>query len=182
VSVLTTTQQDRRAQGGWTVWETILAINIAGLAAIAFFGVFMRMQDARWDAYANRAAREDLQRDLEVLGSVLRDADLSTLDGFDRRGLSSNFSFRRVGASGYPGPREYLRWVPSPHDAPGIRVPGRIVHVHGNLESVVAERVPAGAFLVSLEEGMLVVQLSTYSVYEDRTQMARGSTSVLLRP
>ena len=191
--VLTTMQQDRSANGrarpcrrrrqeGWTFWETILALNIAGLAAIAFFGIFSRMQDARFDAYANRGAREDLERDLEVLAGVLRDVDVTTLDGFDRQGLSSSFSFRRIDAAGYPGPREFLRWAPSPQGAPGIRVPGHIVHVTDGLESVVADRVPAGAFLVSLDSGMLVVQLSTYSVYEDRTQLARGSTSILLRP
>jgi len=159
-----------------------VALNVVGLAVIVFFGVFARMQDARHDAYANRGARENLQRNLELLSGVLRDADISTLDGFDQRGLSSGFSFRRRDRAGYPGPREFLRWAPSEESAPGIRAPGRIVHVQDGLESVVAEHVPAGAFLASLDAGMLVLQLSTYGVYEDRTQLARGSTAVLLRP
>lgn len=170
-------------QAGWTVWETVLGINIVGLAVIAFLGVFSSMQDARYDAYANQGAKEALRNNLAAIAHVLRNADMSTLDGFDDMGRSSSLNFRsNAFDDGEADLRKTARleWRPARDTAPGIKAPGEVVHVRDGLVHVVAKRVPEGTFIVSWDASMLVVELSTYDTYEDRTQLVRGSTSVLI--
>ncbi|MDJ0522306.1 MAG: type II secretion system protein [Planctomycetota bacterium] len=172
-------------QGGWTIWETLVAVNVLGMAALLIGGLFASMEDARHRAQARQVARGDLQRNLEALATVLRRADLRTLDGFDSAGRSARPLFARAtierDGTRTVGPREELRWSAVSADVPGVASPGRIVHVREGAEQILAENVPGGQFTVRWDGGMLVVELATYHVVGDHAQVVRGSTAVLVR-
>ncbi len=179
-----------RGAAGWTMWESLVTLNVVALGVLLVTGLFTSMETARHRAHARQIARKTLQTNLEALARVLRPADLRTLDGFDRAGRSERPLFSRglvtdsieaLDSEALDGTSEELRWVAAEEQVPGVAAPGRVVHIRDGVERTVAEGVPGGTFSVHWDEGMLVVELATYHTFEDETQVVRGSTSVLVR-
>lgn len=174
-----------RHQGGWTLWETVVAINLVAIALTVFGGIFASSDSLVRETRARHRAEENLRRNLESLANVLRAADKTTLDGFDAQGMSTNLFFARVTGVDEIGPTygpgEELRWVASMSPVPGVPSPGRVVHVSDGVERIVADRVPQGSFSAWLEGGALVVQVRTYYAVDNQIAEVKGSTAVALR-
>ena len=172
-------------QAGWTLWETMVSINIVAIAILAFGSVFSSTETLVRDGRTKHRAEETLRRNLEAVVNVLRDAEADTLDGFDAYGRSANPTFSRVtGADRIGrlyGPLEELRWSASAVDVPGVAAPGRLMHVSNGVERLIADRVPAGAFSVYWDDGTLVVELSTYHVINNHLELVRGRTGIAVR-
>ncbi len=177
--------QARERQAGWTLWETIVGVNIVAMALVVFGGVFSSTETLVRDGRAKHRAEEELRRNLEALANVLRGADVETLDGFDATGRSANPTFAKVtGADEIGrtyGPSEELRWSASAGAIPGVNAPGKVVLVRNGVEQVIADRVPGGAFSVRWEEGTLIVEVSTYHVINNHTELVRGRTAIAVR-
>jgi len=174
-----------RRQYGWTLWETIIGVSIIALAMLAFTNVFSSTETLVRDGRAKHRAEETLRRNLEALANVLRDADKDTLGNFDANGRSANPSFSKVTSvddvGPVYGPLEEIHWSATSGAVPGVASPGKVVRVVNGVESVLADRVPAGTFLVHWEQGTLVVEVSTYHVVNDHTELVRGRTAVAVR-
>ena len=175
----------RRTEAGWTLWETIVGMSLLALAILAFTNVFGSTEDLVRDGRAKHRAEENLRRNLEAIANVLRDIEAESIDGFDEEGRSTNPSFARVtGADRLGriyGPSEELRWSASTGSVPGVDAPGRIVHVRGGAERLLADRVPEGSFSVFWDKGALVVELATYYVVDNHLELVRGRTGVAVR-
>lgn len=179
------TRSRTRSQAGWTLWETIVALNLTAIALTVFGGVFSSSESLVRETRARHRAEETLRRNLEALANVLRAADISTLDGFDENGTSTNLFFARVTGVDEIGPTygagEELRWQASPTPVSGVPEPGRVVHVKDGVETLVADRVPKGAFTAWLEGNALVVEVKTYYAVDNHVAEVTGSTAVALR-
>ena len=175
----------KNRQAGWTLWETMISINIVAIGLLAFGSVFSSTEALVRDGRAKHRAEETLRRNLEAVVNVLRDADADTLEGFDAYGRSANPTFARVTGADRVGrlygPLEELRWSASAVSVPGVAAPGRVVHVSNGVERLLADRVPAGAFSVHWDEGTLVVELATYHVVNNHLELVRGRTGVAVR-
>lgn len=172
-------------QAGWTLWETIVGMSLIAMSLLAFGNVFSSTETLVRDGRARHRAEESLRRNLEAIANVLRDVEAETFSGFDAYGRSGNPSFARVTGADRTGllygPLEELRWSASAGTVPGVDAPGRIVHVAGGIERLIADRVPAGAFSVFWDEGALVVELATYYVVDNHLELVRGRTGVAVR-
>lgn len=174
---------DRHA--GWTLWETTVGLSLMALALVVFGGVFTSTETLVRDGRAKHRAEEMLRRNLEALANVLRDADAETLSGFDGTGKSLSPVFAKVTGVDEVGvvygPNEQLRWSASPGSVPGVSSPGKVVLATNGTERVIADRVPAGAFFVQWNEGTLIVEVSTYHVVDNHTEIVRGRTAIAVR-
>ena len=176
---------NRSTQAGWTLWETIVGMSILTLAALTFGKVFTSTENLVTDGRAKHRAEETLRRNLEAIANVLRDVEGDSIEGFDDAGRTENPSFARVTGADRVGliygPEEELRWSAAGGAVPGVNAPGRVVHVRGGTERLVADRVPEGEFALFWDNDTLVVELTTYYVVDNHLELVQGRTGVAVR-
>jgi len=175
----------RTARSGFTLLEVVLAATLMAAFLLGFGRVFASSEDLAKDSRLCLRAQEDLRRNLEAVANVLRDVEFETLDGFDLAGVATAPSFARVtGADAFGrtyDSREAIAWRPVPGPVPGVAQPGRLVHVRGGRETLLANRVPAQGFRVEMREGTLVIRISTYYAADNASTVVHGATGVAVR-
>lgn len=177
----------RRHRAGYTLLELVVAIS---LAILIVGGVGALLTSSTRQVAANRVrmrAAVEQRRNLEAIANVLRDADITTLTGFDAQWKSYAPSFSQVLGAG-PSARtlgEVLRleWRPDTEVVDGVAAPGAVwlVDVAGGAERI-APRVPQNGFWVRQEGGTLIINISTYCTGEAReVAIVSNQTAVTLR-
>jgi hypothetical protein len=181
----TETKHTANARAGFSLVELLLGSTLMIMFLLAFGRVFASSESLAQDSRMTLRANEDLRRNLEAVANVLRDADFDTLEGFDLSGEATTPSFARVtGADAYGktyGSVESIAWRPAAAPVRGVARPGYLVHVVDGEETVIADRVPAYGFKLVMEDGTLVIRISTYYAVDGAHTQVHGATGVALR-
>lgn len=171
---------------GYTLVEVAVSSALLSLVLASASSVFSTADgQVKRNRVRMRVATEH-RRNLDAVASILRDADIATLTGFDVGGRSSNPSFAKV-TGALLNEREHgetlqLVWRPDPRPVDGVAFPGAVHLVSASREERVATRVPKGGFEVRQEGSTLVIRISTYYTTADRlTSLLTCETAVTLR-
>jgi prepilin-type N-terminal cleavage/methylation domain-containing protein len=168
---------------GFTIFEVIVVMSLIALIIASVGPLFASNSDMVEDSRAHQRAEAAHQRNLAALTRLLRSIDIQTLDGFSSEGIATTPSFSRVTGADlddltYTG-SEQLRWVASPIGVDGVPSPGAVYLERDGRRFLIADRVPAGGFVLRQEGQNLVIQLSTYWATSTSRVVTRSTESVV---
>lgn len=183
---MNTTTPIQRSRG-FTFVEVMVVLSIsAGMFSFALGG-FNSSYGLVRDTRVKTRAESELRRNLTRLSNVIRAADINSLSGFDKDGVSTtSISFGRVlGADllgRVLGPSETLEWVADAASVDGVQAPGAIYLNVGGKRELVARNVARQGFRFVQQGSTVLVELSTYYRSRDGvTDVASGVAAVSLR-
>ena len=176
----------RTSTRGFTFIELVVVIFLMSAIWLAALTVFESSDSMVQDARVRLRAEAQHRRDLQALTNYLREADISTLAGFDLDGIAVEPSIARVtGADLWDrtyGPTETLRWVAYEQAVDGLGNGGEIQAVTAGGSEVLCDRVLQNGFNIEQQGRNLVLNLTTYyRTDRGRVTTVTGSTVVALR-
>lgn len=177
----------RATQRGFTLIEILLTIMVAGTGLVAALRLLGTSDDLSASSRLHLDASARYREAHRGISRELRNADITTLAGFDGAGVATQPRFRCVTGmeSGVVahGPECELRFEPSPRSVPGVGAVGSVVLASTGLPTrVVARQVVAGTFQVRQEGRNLVIRLRIYEGPNPQNMATlQGETVVSLR-
>ncbi|MHC5010509.1 MAG: hypothetical protein ACYTG6_06085, partial [Planctomycetota bacterium] len=138
------------------------------------------------ETHVQTRAHAEHRRNLLALSDILRTASVYSLDGFDVDGNATQPGFRRLLGVDlhdrlYTDP-QHLEWRAASIQVNGVAQPGAVWLVDPEGDSLVADKVPSGGFVVRQEGNVLAIRLTTYYATDhDHATLITSETAVLLR-
>ncbi len=174
-----------RGQAGFTMTEVAIAIAVLATSLAAFGRVFTGTQNLAYDSRARIRAQEEHRRSLEALADAVRGASVTSFTGFAVDGTSSNPTYQRVtglsGSTRVLESPEQLQWV-AVANIDDVSGPGRVMRIQNGVARVLADRVPFGGFVVTLQGNVLRIRLTTtYSTSQRKVASVTAEIAVSVR-
>ncbi len=187
--------RSNRSQAGFTFFEIAVATAIFAAFTAAFATAVGSSNELAASYRANQRAAEESRKDLEAVANALRDAAVSSLEGFEEGEegeegegeLRATAPWYRVVVGSLEGApvlseRRQLIWRATSAPVAGVASPGEVVCVDGADARVVCPRVPRDGFVVEQQGRTLLVTLSTFvTTSQSKTAVGKRQISVALR-
>lgn len=176
----------RPGQRGFTFIEMMIVVALAASVWLGALQAFERSDSLVSDARIRARAEQQHRRGLRAISIYLRAVDINTLTGFNGAGQATQPSMNRVTGSDLRGrtfgPVETIRWVTYGRDVDGVANAGALWVDDGTTTELLVDKVPQNGFMLTLQGGNLVVNLTTYWRTKDGAALTvTGSTTVSLR-